>query len=53
MSIGNVVLLKPSDVSTHTSNLMMELIPQYLDPVSITYSHIVQEEEKNRNFKLD
>ncbi|XP_065902144.1 aldehyde dehydrogenase, dimeric NADP-preferring-like [Dysidea avara] len=32
IAAGNVVLLKPSDVSTHTSNLMMELIPQYLDP---------------------
>ena len=34
--VGNAVLLKPSEVASHTSNIMMELIPQYLDPVRFT-----------------
>ena len=33
---GNAVLLKPSDVAIHTSNLFMEIIPQYLDKVRHT-----------------
>ncbi|XP_065902137.1 aldehyde dehydrogenase, dimeric NADP-preferring-like isoform X2 [Dysidea avara] len=31
IAAGNTVLLKPSDLAIHTSNLMMDLIPQYLD----------------------
>ena len=30
---GNAVLLKPSDLAINISNLLMEIIPQYLDQV--------------------
>jgi len=32
---GNTVLLKPSDLAVNVSNLMVKLIPQYLDKVYI------------------
>ncbi|XP_069471284.1 aldehyde dehydrogenase family 3 member A2-like isoform X2 [Ambystoma mexicanum] len=31
MAAGNAVILKPSEVSEHTANLIEELIPKYLD----------------------
>jgi len=31
ISAGNCVLVKPSEISVHTSNLLAELIPKYLD----------------------
>ena len=31
---GNACVLKPSELSVATSNLMSELVPQYLDKVS-------------------
>ena len=34
IAVGNAVLLKPSELAVHTSNVLMELIPQYMDPVS-------------------
>ena len=34
IAIGNAVLLKPSEVAVHMSNVLMKLIPQYMDPVS-------------------
>ena len=33
MTAGNACVLKPSEVSVATSNLVKELIPQYLDKV--------------------
>lgn len=30
-SAGNAVVLKPSEVSENTSNLLATLVPQYLD----------------------
>ena len=32
VAAGNCVLLKPSEISAHTSALLMELVPRYLDP---------------------
>ena len=34
VAVGNAVLLKPSEIAVHTSNILMELIPEYMDPVS-------------------
>ena len=34
---GNAVLLKPSDLAVHMSNLLMEIVPQYLDKVKYLY----------------
>lgn len=36
ISAGNCVALKPSEVSPHTSALLAQLIPKYLDPDAIT-----------------
>ena len=33
MSVGNCVILKPSEVSEHTAKFLEEFIPQYLDKV--------------------
>lgn len=35
LAAGNCVILKPSEVSQATSKLIAEIIPQYLDNVSI------------------
>jgi aldehyde dehydrogenase (NAD+) len=35
LAAGNAVLLKPSEVSPHTSALFSELIPKYLDPDAV------------------
>jgi acyl-CoA reductase-like NAD-dependent aldehyde dehydrogenase len=35
LSSGNCVLIKPSELSEASSKLMEELIPKYLDPVSL------------------
>lgn len=32
IAAGNCVLLKPSEISAHTSQLLGELVPRYLDP---------------------
>ena len=39
IAVGNAVLLKPSELAVHTSNVLMELIPQYMDPVS-SYGYV-------------
>ena len=39
LRVGNAVLLKPSEVALHTSNVMTELIQKYMDPVSLSYYH--------------
>ena len=43
--VGNAVVVKPSEVSVHTSNLFVDLIPKYLDQVcpnyTKEYSHLV------------
>jgi len=35
IAAGNVVILKPSEIASHSAKLMSELIPQYLDKVMI------------------
>lgn len=35
IAAGNCVIIKPSEISPATSRLMAELIPKYLDQVSI------------------
>jgi aldehyde dehydrogenase (NAD+) len=35
IAAGNTVIVKPSEVSVNCSNLLSELIPKYLDNVSI------------------
>lgn len=35
LAAGNCVLLKPSEMTPHTSALLAKLIPQYLDPRAI------------------
>jgi aldehyde dehydrogenase (NAD+) len=35
LAAGNCVLLKPSEVSAHTSALLARLLPQYLDPGAV------------------
>lgn len=32
--LGNAVVVKPSEISEHTSQLIADILPQYLDPVS-------------------
>ena len=32
--LGNAVVVKPSELSVHTSNLLATLIPKYLDQVN-------------------
>ena len=32
LAAGNCVLLKPSEIASHTSRLLVELVPRYLDP---------------------
>lgn len=32
--LGNAVVVKPSEVSEHTSQLIADILPQYLDRVS-------------------
>jgi len=34
MAAGNVVIMKPSELAPHTSQVLCQLIPQYLDPSS-------------------
>lgn len=36
LAAGNCVLLKPSEIAAHTSTLLSELIPRYLDPECVT-----------------
>ncbi len=36
LAAGNAVVLKPSELAPSTSNLMAQLIPQYLDPSAVT-----------------
>lgn len=36
LAAGNAVVLKPSELAPATSNLMAQLIPQYLDPSAVT-----------------
>ncbi|MDJ0786612.1 MAG: aldehyde dehydrogenase family protein [Myxococcota bacterium] len=36
IAAGNAVVLKPSEVTPHTSALLAELVPRYLDPEAIT-----------------
>jgi len=36
IAAGNCVALKPSEVTAHTSALLAELVPRYLDPEAIT-----------------
>lgn len=33
--LGNAVVVKPSEVSEHTSQLIADILPQYLDQVSV------------------
>lgn len=35
IAAGNCVILKPSEVSTHTAALLTRLLPKYLDPRSV------------------
>lgn len=35
LAAGNAVLLKPSEISAHTSALLSELIPKYLDTEAV------------------
>ena len=37
--IGNSCVLKPSEISLHTSNMFNELIPLYFDKVRTLYLH--------------
>ena len=39
IAVGNAVLLKPSELAVNTSNVLMELIPQYMDSVS-SYDYV-------------
>jgi len=34
LAAGNCIIVKPSEVSSHSAKLMSELIPKYLDTVS-------------------
>ena len=36
LAAGNCVVLKPSEITTHSAALMAELIPNYLDPQAVT-----------------
>lgn len=33
--VGNAVVVKPSEISENTSQLLADLLPQYLDQVSV------------------
>jgi aldehyde dehydrogenase (NAD+) len=35
ISAGNCVVIKPSEISAHTSALMAQLVPKYLDPEAV------------------
>ncbi|XP_035168572.1 aldehyde dehydrogenase family 3 member A2-like [Oxyura jamaicensis] len=35
IAAGNAVVVKPSEVSKHTSQLIADIFPQYLDQVSV------------------
>ena len=35
IAAGNCVIIKPSEISPASSKLLEELVPKYLDPVSI------------------
>uniref|UniRef100_A0A8B9PXQ7 Aldehyde dehydrogenase family 3 member A2 n=1 Tax=Apteryx owenii TaxID=8824 RepID=A0A8B9PXQ7_APTOW len=34
IAAGNAVVVKPSEISEHTAQLIADLLPQYIDPVS-------------------
>jgi aldehyde dehydrogenase (NAD+) len=34
LAAGNAIILKPSEISYHTSSLLEKLMPQYLDSVT-------------------
>ena len=36
LAAGNAVVIKPSEVSPHTAQLLAELLPRYLDPKAVT-----------------
>ena len=36
LAAGNCVVLKPSEITTHSAALMAELLPNYLDPQAVT-----------------
>ncbi|MEZ6189226.1 MAG: aldehyde dehydrogenase family protein [Planctomycetota bacterium] len=36
IAAGNCVVLKPSEITSHSSRLLAELLPQYLDPHAVT-----------------
>ena len=35
LAAGNAALLKPSELSKHSSHLLAELVPKYLDPEAV------------------
>uniref|UniRef100_A0A8B9PZY5 Aldehyde dehydrogenase family 3 member A2 n=1 Tax=Apteryx owenii TaxID=8824 RepID=A0A8B9PZY5_APTOW len=38
IAAGNAVVVKPSEISEHTAQLIADLLPQYIDPVSAALS---------------